>query len=98
MSAETWRVRLPWGDTFLIRFDLARSESAIQANWDPDEDPGSWSSTPYQCADARHDVRRAVRRVIGWCGRDFYAAPHDSRESEETLDEVMSHVQITEME
>jgi len=92
-NATTYRVTLPFA-TFRLRADFDRAGSDIEVNFDPDADDDSWGHTPYQAADARHDVAAAARLAVEHCGRDWYAEPGDEREDEDILDEVMAAAKV----
>lgn len=81
-------------DTFRFRCDLAQAASPLLTQ----DAEGEWHSTPYQVADARHDRYRALRLLVEYSGRDYYAAPDDCREDSEILDELLSDVGVVEEE
>lgn len=76
----------------IVRFscDLAQASSPIRVQ----DGDGDWQSTPYQVADARHDEYRALRLVVEYSGRDYYADPNDSRSDDEILDDILDGVEI----
>ncbi len=59
-------------DTLYLRADF--SEASCQIEYETD---GEWESSPYQVADACHDVETAYRLVIGWLGPDYYGYDYD---------------------
>lgn len=77
-------------DMFRFRCDFAQASSPLLTQ---DAD-GEWHSTPYQVADARHDRYRALRLLVEYSGRDYYAAPDDWREDSEILDELLGDVDV----
>lgn len=73
----TYRVMLKNGDDFLLAADVTRAEAPLSANWHEGEEDYAedvWQATPYQTADARHDVFRAAELVAEY----FSDGPDDS--------------------
>jgi hypothetical protein len=86
----TLTAKLPWGEKLRLSVDLGQASAGISYERD-----GEWVDTPYQTADASHDADRAVRLVLDWFGRSYFAEPDDERPSDLILDEVMAMITIT---
>lgn len=56
---KTYRVKMSNGEEFLMTADMVQAAAGIHTNWTGEED--GWAPTPYQTADARHDIRRAAK-------------------------------------
>lgn len=61
MTEYRVRVEMSNGVTFTLACDMTQAAAGIKANWTGEAD--GWVSTPYQTADARHDIRRAAKLV-----------------------------------
>lgn len=48
------------GCKFTVAANLSRAEMPILVLWDDDPEETHWHGTPYQTADARHDMTQAV--------------------------------------
>jgi hypothetical protein len=91
MSAARYRVyawALPWGETLRIQADLADARAPIRYEAD-----GSWYTTPYRSADARHRPAEALRLVLAYLGPDYYRDPADDRTDEEILDDIVAEAE-----
>lgn len=73
MSTRNHTIRLRF-DTLVVRCDLAQASSPIQiVTRDENSETGERiTSTPYQCADARHAPRRMARLAIQYLGDDYF--------------------------
>lgn len=73
-----YTIKLRFGDTLRVEANLAEASAPIKIINDHD---GDWrceetvTSTPYQTADARHDVRRMARLVLQFLGSDYWLDP-----------------------
>lgn len=56
---NTYRAITNDGDSFEMQVDLVQASAPIYARWND----GAWQSTPYQTADAAHDLDRAAYLV-----------------------------------
>lgn len=65
-----YTVRLTFG-TLTVRANLAEASAPIQIV----DAEGDATSTGYQTADARHEVREMARLAVLSCGRDYYLDP-----------------------
>ncbi len=82
MTATTYTLDLPWGETLRMSADLSQASAPIQYEG---AERDEWMSTPYQTADARHDETRAMRLVLEYLGREYYAAPDDERDDDDII-------------
>ena len=74
----TYTIKLPF-DRLKIDYDGVHSESPI---WYEGAD-GEWFPTPFQTADASHDVDTAAVMVIEWLGSDYWHDPDDDYPDDE---------------
>lgn len=82
--------------SFRISVDLEQAPALISTNFDPDWEEASWDGTPYQTADARHDLEGAIRLVLEYCP-NWYVDPSDPRSEEDQLDDLMGHMKVREI-
>jgi hypothetical protein len=59
-------------DILKIRCDFAQASSNIDYQASNDDD---WISTPFQCADACHEINKAFELVIEYLGTDYWKCP-----------------------
>jgi hypothetical protein len=68
-----YRVTLSDGQTFLMSADMIQASASISANFHYASDGDyAWQSTPYQTADACHDIDRAAGLVA-----EYFAVDED---------------------
>lgn len=84
----TYRVTLADGQQFLLFADLVRAEAPISGKFLHDDDADDdydryWQGTPYQTADASHDVWRAAELFAG-----YYRSGEDDCTEIESVDSV----------
>lgn len=94
MTRSRYTAEMPWGESLTISAELANASSPIHYM----TDDGDFVSTPFQTADARHDMRRAMRIAIEFLGSDWYANPDDDRDDDEIVDDIMGSIDIDEDE
>lgn len=77
-------------DRLTIEVDLSQASSPITY----EGADGEWVTTPFQCADAGHDEARAMRLVLEYLGRDYYAEPDDDRDDDDIVADLLDGVDI----
>lgn len=71
----TYRVTETSGDSWLLFADMQQASAPI--SYDYHQEPGSCDVTPYQTADARHDIDRAAALVLHYIDRGSCATAQD---------------------
>lgn len=96
MATTTYKIDCGFS-SFLLRANFAEASSGITVDFggDFDEDD-TWSTTPFQVADAGHDVEKAVRLVLEQ-DSEWYVDPSDDRDEEAQLEALMERVTIREV-
>lgn len=56
-------VELTDGQAFAMDADMSDASAPISANFHDAKSDSDWQPTPYQTADARHDIERAAQLV-----------------------------------
>jgi hypothetical protein len=90
-----YKYEMPWGETLKIKANLSEASAPIRVEGD---EPGTWRSTPYQTADARHREMEMLRLVVQYIGPEWYTDPSSDLSDEEQLDEAVDGAEVIEEE
>ncbi len=63
------------GDTWLLQADMVRAEAPI--SYDYHQEGDGWISTPFQTANARHEIGLAAQLVLHYIDRESCAEDDD---------------------
>lgn len=70
-------------DILKIRCDFAQASSTIEYQASNSDD--DWVNTPFQCADACHEITRAFELVIEYLGEDYWKCPDQDIDDDDDI-------------
>jgi hypothetical protein len=91
---RTFLATLPSGQTIRFLMDTARAEQPIRVlAWD-DHELDEPAHTQWQTADAAHSPHEAALLLLRGGERDWYAEPHDERDTDEIIAEISDGMEV----
>jgi len=78
-------------ERFRFSADLTEASASIYIVGDDGLDD---TCTPYQTADAGHNLHEAAKLALLYCGRDYYAKPGDDRDDYEIVSDLIDGEEI----